>query len=95
MQIAWMACMHSGQVGIQFALYTPDPPKPLRCHAVPETVGDYVQVVNRYIDQGTAELVPGVLFIDEACAHHSSLFLAHSNRPDLQRKNMLSGAAKL
>jgi len=23
------------------------------------------QVVNRYIDQGTAELVPGVLFIDE------------------------------
>ena len=24
-----------------------------------------IQVVNRYIDQGTAELVPGVLFIDE------------------------------
>jgi len=24
-----------------------------------------VQVVNRYIDQGVAELVPGVLFIDE------------------------------
>ena len=24
-----------------------------------------MQVVNRYIDQGTAELVPGVLFIDE------------------------------
>ena len=23
------------------------------------------KVVNRYIDQGTAELVPGVLFIDE------------------------------
>ena len=23
------------------------------------------EVVNRYIDQGTAELVPGVLFIDE------------------------------
>lgn len=24
-----------------------------------------MQVVNKYIDQGTAELVPGVLFIDE------------------------------
>lgn len=24
-----------------------------------------MQVVNRYIDQGVAELVPGVLFIDE------------------------------
>ena len=24
-----------------------------------------LQVVNRYIDQGVAELVPGVLFIDE------------------------------
>ncbi len=24
-----------------------------------------LQVVNKYIDQGTAELVPGVLFIDE------------------------------
>lgn len=26
---------------------------------------DYLQVVNRYIDEGVAELVPGVLFIDE------------------------------
>ena len=26
----------------------------------------YAQVVNKYIDQGVAELVPGVLFIDEA-----------------------------
>lgn len=25
------------------------------------------KVVNRYIDQGVAELVPGVLFIDEVC----------------------------
>ena len=24
-----------------------------------------LQVVNKYIDQGTAELVPGVLFVDE------------------------------
>ena len=26
---------------------------------------DVEQVVNRYIDQGVAELVPGVLFVDE------------------------------
>ena len=26
-----------------------------------------LQVVNKYIDQGVAELVPGVLFIDEVC----------------------------
>jgi RuvB-like protein 1 (pontin 52) len=26
------------------------------------------KVVNRYIDQGVAELVPGVLFIDEVCS---------------------------
>ena len=25
------------------------------------------KVVNKYIDQGIAELVPGVLFIDEVC----------------------------
>jgi DNA helicase TIP49 (TBP-interacting protein) len=25
------------------------------------------QVVNKYIDQGVAELVPGVLFVDEVC----------------------------
>jgi DNA helicase TIP49 (TBP-interacting protein) len=31
-----------------------------------------VQVVNRYIDQGVAELVPGVLFVDEV-----QLTLAH------------------
>lgn len=24
-----------------------------------------IQVVNKYIDQGVAELVPGVLFVDE------------------------------
>ena len=32
-------------------------------------------MVNRYIDQGTAELVPGVLFIDEACPHYSQFLL--------------------
>lgn len=35
-----------------------------------------VQVVNRYIDQGVAELVPGVLFVDEVyliLAHYDGL----------------------
>ena len=26
---------------------------------------NFLQVVNKYIDQGVAELVPGVLFVDE------------------------------
>ncbi len=31
------------------------------------------KVVNKYIDQGVAELVPGVLFIDEVCvANHNT-----------------------
>lgn len=32
------------------------------------------KVVNRYIDQGVAELVPGVLFVDEVCVI-SNLFM--------------------
>lgn len=35
------------------------------------------KVVNRYIDQGVAELVPGVLFIDEVCAG-VNLWRSHS-----------------
>ena len=39
------------------------------------------KVVNRYIDQGVAELVPGVLFIDEVCgeAYSSALWDRVSN----------------
>ena len=33
------------------------------------------KVVNRYIDQGIAELVPGVLFIDEVPANDVNLFI--------------------
>lgn len=29
----------------------------------------FQQVVNRYIDEGIAELVPGVLFIDEVSSY--------------------------
>ncbi len=32
------------------------------------------KVVNKYIEQGTAELVPGVLFIDEVCSYHVFVF---------------------
>jgi len=37
------------------------------------------KVVNRYIDQGVAELVPGVLFIDEVCTHSLLSHLAKSS----------------
>lgn len=32
----------------------------------------FVKVVNKYIDQGVAELVPGVLFVDEVCAQNKT-----------------------
>lgn len=32
------------------------------------------KVVNKYIDQGIAELVPGVLFIDEVPIHYNIIF---------------------
>ena len=41
-----------------------------------------LQVVNRYIDQGIAELVPGVLFIDEV-----------GSQPDLGAKLLLGNHA--
>lgn len=37
----------------------------IRLHHKDHLLLHAAQVVNRYIDQGTAELVPGVLFIDE------------------------------
>jgi len=33
------------------------------------------KVVNQYIDQGVAELIPGVLYIDEVLAHYPTHFL--------------------
>lgn len=41
------------------------------------------KVVNRYIDQGVAELVPGVLFIDEVCVPSLPL-LSSSLSPNLR-----------
>ena len=43
------------------------------------------KVVSRYIDQGVAELVPGVLFIDEVCAQPSST----NNEADPRQVHML------
>merc|ERR1712176_1077983 len=39
--------------------------KPRKTEITEKLRGEINKVVNRYIDQGVAELVPGVLFIDE------------------------------
>merc|ERR1711937_619672 len=39
--------------------------KPKKTEITEKLRNEINKVVNRYIDQGTAELVPGVLFIDE------------------------------
>lgn len=39
--------------------------KPKKTEITEKLRGEVNKVVNKYIDQGTAELVPGVLFIDE------------------------------
>lgn len=38
---------------------------PAMCVFIDKLRGEINKVVNKYIDQGVAELVPGVLFIDE------------------------------
>ncbi len=57
-----IACYHrqilAEVVLAQHELASPWPMLAFRCYFL-------MQVVNRYIDQGVAELVPGVLFIDE------------------------------
>ena len=42
--------------------------KPRKTEITDKLRGEINKVVNRYIDQGVAELVPGVLFIDEVCS---------------------------
>ena len=39
--------------------------KPKKTEVTQKLRGEINKVVNRYIDQGVAELVPGVLFVDE------------------------------
>jgi RuvB-like protein 1 (pontin 52) len=39
--------------------------KPRKTEITEKLRGEINKVVNKYIDQGVAELVPGVLFIDE------------------------------
>jgi RuvB-like protein 1 (pontin 52) len=49
--------------------------KPKKTEITEKLRGEINKVVNKYIDQGVAELVPGVLFIDEV-KHSSSLSFA-------------------
>lgn len=47
--------------------------KPKKTEITDKLRGEINKVVSRYIDQGIAELVPGVLFIDEVCGTKSRL----------------------
>ena len=47
--------------------------KPKKTEITDKLRGEINKVVSRYIDQGIAELVPGVLFIDEVCSSTVSL----------------------
>ena len=53
--------------------------KPKKTEITEKLRGEINRVVNRYIDQGVAELVPGVLFIDEVAT------IDKQNRPELVR----------
>jgi RuvB-like protein 1 (pontin 52) len=46
--------------------------KPRKTEITEKLRGEINKVVNKYIDQGVAELVPGVLFIDEVRKRHST-----------------------
>lgn len=52
--------------------------KPRKTEITEKLRGEINKVVNKYIDQGIAELVPGVLFIDEVCCP-SNLYLEPTN----------------
>jgi RuvB-like protein 1 (pontin 52) len=45
--------------------------KPKKTEVTDKLRKEINKVVNKYIEQGTAELVPGVLFIDEVCKNTS------------------------
>jgi hypothetical protein len=47
--------------------------KPKMTEITDKLRGEINKVVSKYIDQGVAELVPGVLFIDEVCYPRPSL----------------------
>lgn len=48
--------------------------KPRKTEITDKLRGEIDKVVGRYIDQGVAELVPGVLFIDEVCDGNGGLW---------------------
>ena len=49
--------------------------KPKKTEITEKLRAEINKVVNKYIDQGIAELVPGVLFVDEVHARHRVLHL--------------------
>lgn len=51
--------------GANFAALLGQLSKPRKTEITDKLRQEINKVVNRYLDQGTAELVPGVLFIDE------------------------------
>lgn len=53
--------------------------KPRKTEITEKLRGEINKVVNKYIDQGIAELVPGVLFIDEVCTSLPSTTLSFAN----------------
>lgn len=56
--------------------------KPRKTEITEKLRGEINKVVNKYIDQGVAELVPGVLFIDEVCITSRSHVLQTTNAKD-------------
>jgi RuvB-like protein 1 (pontin 52) len=53
--------------------------KPRKTEITEKLRGEINKVVNKYIDQGIAELVPGVLFIDEVNTTHDEIFGINSS----------------
>ncbi len=49
--------------------------KPKKTEITEKLRSEINKVVNRYIDQGVAELIPGVLFVDEVCGLHIIYFV--------------------
>ncbi len=71
--------------------------KPKKTEVTEKLRQEINKVVNRYIDQGVAELVPGVLFIDEVWIGHTHTH-RHTHRATCvprQRRLALSPCGKI
>lgn len=56
--------------------------KPRKTEITEKLRNEINKTVNKYIDQGIAELLPGVLFMDEVSQSHHQPFFFSSSRPD-------------